>query len=112
MKFRLATSDDLKEHNIKPPTVSHTCQDEPCSEYDYKFYEEKGPGSDAGLEAVRWHDTMPVPITGPGVFLIMSFDAAEQVGRFVYHCHILKHEDRGLMAPIEVWDPSAPTVER
>jgi FtsP/CotA-like multicopper oxidase with cupredoxin domain len=37
------------------------------------------------------------------VFLIMSFDANEQIGRFVFHCHILKHEDNGLMAPIEVW---------
>ena len=43
----------------------------------------------------------------------MSFDdARHQVGRFVYHCHILKHEDRGLMAPIEVWDPSDVPVDR
>jgi hypothetical protein len=37
----------------------------------------------------------------------MSFDAKEQVGRYVFHCHILKHEDKGLMAPFEVWDPTA-----
>jgi len=24
------------------------------------------------------------------------------VGRFVYHCHILSHEDKGMMATIEV----------
>ena len=33
----------------------------------------------------------------------MSFTAKEQIGRYVYHCHILKHEDTGLMAPMEVW---------
>jgi FtsP/CotA-like multicopper oxidase with cupredoxin domain len=41
----------------------------------------------------------------------MSFDADEQVGRYVFHCHILKHEDSGLMAPIEVWK-SISTAER
>jgi suppressor of ftsI len=28
--------------------------------------------------------------------------APVQVGRFVFHCHILEHEDGGMMAPIEV----------
>jgi hypothetical protein len=28
------------------------------------------------------------------------------VGRFVFHCHVLKHEDRGMMASIEVTDAS------
>jgi FtsP/CotA-like multicopper oxidase with cupredoxin domain len=41
------------------------------------------------------------------VFVVMSFDTGQQLGRFVFHCHILKHEDKGLMAPIEVWGPSA-----
>ena len=42
----------------------------------------------------------------------MSYDAKEQLGRFVFHCHILKHEDNGLMAPIEVWNPRLETVDR
>jgi FtsP/CotA-like multicopper oxidase with cupredoxin domain len=37
----------------------------------------------------------------------MSFDADQQIGRYVFHCHILKHEDNGLMAPFEVWGPGA-----
>ena len=52
----------------------------------------------------RWHDTIPLP-PFQTVFLVMSFDAKQQIGRFVFHCHILKHEDVGLMAPIEVWEP-------
>ena len=30
------------------------------------------------------------------------FDRDEQLGRYVYHCHILEHEDKGMMAAIEV----------
>jgi len=140
IKFRLATATELQcTHKIKPPEISHTCPEppEPCSEPDYKFYrDDREPGAakeikcdhkpddkvsrDDRTPAARvesydplWHDTIPVPSKGPGVFLIMSFDdARHQVGRFVYHCHILKHEDRGLMAPIEVWDPSDVPVDR
>jgi len=112
MKFRLATRKELVEkYHIKPPKESHTCPDkEPCSQPDYRFYENDPKPGTAESEPV-WHDTIPVP-NGPGVFLIMSFDAKEQIGRFVVHCHILKHEDNGLMAPIEVWDPFAARVNR
>lgn len=114
MKFRLATGKELEEkYHITPPRESHTCPDpdkEPCSQPDYKFYENDPKFSTAESEPV-WHDTIPVP-NGPGVFLIMSFDAKEQIGRYVVHCHILKHEDNGLMAPIEVWDPYAVRVNR
>lgn len=48
-----------------------------------------------------WHDTFPVPARAR-VFLHVAFVAPEQVGRFVIHCHILEHEDKGMMAPFEV----------
>jgi hypothetical protein len=99
MKFRLATLDELLfVYHILPPRESHTCASNPaCNEPDYKYYDVFPDPK------TIWHDTIPVP---PGkVFVIMSFDARQQVGRFVYHCHILKHEDKGLMAPIEVWGP-------
>jgi FtsP/CotA-like multicopper oxidase with cupredoxin domain len=98
MKFRLATLDELFEHHIIPSTQSHTCANAKCMDPDYKLYD---PSPDP---KTIWHDTIPVP-AGKQVFLIMSFDAPQQIGRFVYHCHILKHEDKGLMAPIEVWGP-------
>jgi FtsP/CotA-like multicopper oxidase with cupredoxin domain len=103
MKFRLATPRDFKDYHLVPLGPSHTCTGE-CTEPDYKLYEEKDPSEDDPKSAPLWHDTIPVP---PGrVYLIMSFDAQQQVGRFVFHCHILKHEDKGLMAPIEVWAPA------
>ena len=75
-------------------------------------------------DMTAWHDTFPIPpamqylepdpanagkhiwVTDrnqPGsVRLIINFAADQQVGRFVFHCHILEHEDKGMMAPIEV----------
>jgi FtsP/CotA-like multicopper oxidase with cupredoxin domain len=108
MKFRLATLDELLfDYHILPPPESHTCTPESvctctpdagCTKPDYKRYDVVPDPK------TIWHDTIPVP---PGqVFIIMSFDDPLQVGRYVYHCHILKHEDKGLMAPIEVWKDS------
>jgi len=53
-----------------------------------------------------WHDTFPVPprkgdVNGR-VFVFIPFEAEEQVWRFVFHCHILEHEDDGMMAAMEV----------
>jgi FtsP/CotA-like multicopper oxidase with cupredoxin domain len=104
MKFRLATQKELEEHRIMPPLPSDSCGPSPseCLQPNYRFYDNQEP-IPGGAE---WHDTMPVPPFSK-VFIIMSFDAKQQIGRFVFHCHILKHEDNGLMAPIEVWEPTA-----
>jgi FtsP/CotA-like multicopper oxidase with cupredoxin domain len=99
MKFRLATKNDLKEHRITPPQNSISCTAGPC----YKLYDDSSTPENIN-PIIEWHDTIPVPGDDSLVFIIMSFDDENtQKGRFVYHCHILKHEDTGLMAPIEVW---------
>jgi suppressor of ftsI len=46
-------------------------------------------------------DIVEVPIRGE-VKVIIPFTNPTIVGRFVYHCHILSHEDKGMMATIEV----------
>lgn len=43
----------------------------------------------------------PDPAQAPAVVLLMDFRGAV-VGDFVYHCHILNHEDMGMMAIIRV----------
>jgi FtsP/CotA-like multicopper oxidase with cupredoxin domain len=53
------------------------------------------------------HDTIDVPHwtgTGPypSVTLLMDFTDPGIAGTFVYHCHILNHEDRGMMGSILV----------
>jgi FtsP/CotA-like multicopper oxidase with cupredoxin domain len=50
-------------------------------------------------------DTVNVPERG-SVTLRIPFTHPEIVGRFMYHCHILEHEDKGMMAQIEVYDPA------
>jgi FtsP/CotA-like multicopper oxidase with cupredoxin domain len=46
-------------------------------------------------------DIIDVPIRGE-VKVVIPFTNPLIVGRFVYHCHILSHEDKGMMATIEV----------
>ena len=38
----------------------------------------------------------------PSVKLRMDFSDPNTVGTFLYHCHILKHEDMGMMGSIQV----------
>lgn len=49
-------------------------------------------------------DTVNVPIHGE-VKIRVAFTDPIIVGRFMFHCHILEHEDKGMMAQMEVYDP-------
>ena len=42
------------------------------------------------------------------VRVIIPFDNPVIVGKFVYHCHIIQHEDQGMMATIYVQEPGGP----
>jgi FtsP/CotA-like multicopper oxidase with cupredoxin domain len=61
-----------------------------------------------------WLDTVTVPYAThvgntvkPGVVhLLMDFRDPVIVGTFVFHCHILEHEDYGMMAKIQVVGPA------
>lgn len=59
----------------------------------------------------QFYDTYQVPywVGGgpyPSITAKLDFRGAT-VGDFVYHCHILKHEDRGMMAIIRVQKPAS-----
>jgi suppressor of ftsI len=60
----------------------------------------------AAQPANSLHDTVNLPyaVNGrPGVVkIIIPFTDPNIVGKFVYHCHILEHEDHGMMATIQV----------
>lgn len=49
-------------------------------------------------------DNIPLP-PKTRVLLKIDFDGPK-LGRFVFHCHILEHEDKGMMATIRVADPT------
>jgi len=90
-KFRLANADDLKAYGIDPSSVRLDSGLGP-----------KASASDVTNDRDVWHDTLPIKGGSEKIFIVINFDAEEQLGRYVYHCHILKHEDTGLMAPMRV----------
>ena len=51
-------------------------------------------------------DTVRIPERG-AVTIRIAFTDPNMVGRFLYHCHVLKHEDKGMMANIEIYNPYA-----
>ena len=51
-------------------------------------------------------DDVQVPEMGE-VKLLVPFTDPVVIGEFVYHCHVLKHEDHGMMATIEVYRQGA-----
>jgi len=70
---------------------------------------------------LAWHDSLPVaPYSLPDAAgarvegtttLYIPFFAAEQEGLYPVHCHILEHEDKGMMAAIMVLPGMAPPSE-
>ncbi|MEV7185173.1 multicopper oxidase family protein [Kitasatospora sp. NPDC093102] len=56
----------------------------------------------------RWYDTINVPARGNAV-LRVRFD--DFTGRTVLHCHILNHEDKGMMAVLDIV-PDGPASPR
>jgi suppressor of ftsI len=59
-------------------------------------YSENG----ALLAAPEWLDTINVPFNNGTVDLIMDFTDPVIRGMSVFHCHLLNHEDKGMMAKI------------
>lgn len=47
-------------------------------------------------------------IVEPNVEVVIRSHYERYVGRFVMHCHILAHEDAGMMRLIEIFDPARP----
>jgi len=66
-----------------------------------------------------WRDTILLPyahvvngVRQPGeVKLLMDFRDPVIAGTFVFHCHILEHEDYGMMAKIQVIGPANATAQ-
>ena len=60
-----------------------------------------------------YHDVVTLPAAAsevdPSVVkVVIPFTDPVILGEFVYHCHIIQHEDQGMMANILVIDPNAP----
>ena len=55
--------------------------------------------SDRPIRDPHWLDTVNVPVGG-SVDVIMDFTDPIIRGMSVFHCHLLNHEDKGMMAKI------------
>lgn len=61
-----------------------------------------GPGAPIAKHEEGWRDTFQVE---PGVWLSVAGKFAGATGQFMYHCHILDHEDEGMMRPFVIHPP-------
>jgi FtsP/CotA-like multicopper oxidase with cupredoxin domain len=50
-------------------------------------------------DAHGWQDTVALPIGGE---VVMRMQFNDFTGKYVFHCHILAHEDNGMMAVVDV----------
>ena len=87
----------VKNANLDGPHVFHIHQ------LDFLVEAVNGvPVASKGLQ-----DTAFIPPNGT-VTLLIPFIEPWTLGRFVYHCHYLPHEDNGMMANIVVANPAPP----
>ena len=52
-----------------------------------------------------WKDTIPIPPDQTARFLAQFTDYADPTAPYMFHCHLLRHEDRGLMGQFVVVRP-------
>ena len=61
------------------------------------------------VEFTGLRDTITLPIRSE-VKVVIPFDDPVQLGGFVYHCHVLDHEDKGMMQIVVVYDSNDKTA--
>jgi len=62
-----------------------------------------------------WFDTFPLPMansTGTNGYIVIRQEYNDFTGQFVMHCHILGHEERGMMQLLEIAASGAATPAR
>lgn len=69
---------------------------------DFQVLSISDPETEIELDPVWYTDTVPLP---PGGEVVLRMLFPDFTGRFVYHCHFLIHEDRGMMGVIDVAAP-------
>ena len=58
-----------------------------------------------------WFDTFPLPLATDATtfgYIVIRQRYEDFAGQFVMHCHILGHEERGMMQLLEIASPTAP----
>lgn len=81
--------------------VNHTLMDHPFHLHGYRFLVESVNGEQPAYRG--WKDTVNVPGSPGGnveMRLIVPFE--DNPGNWVYHCHVLRHVQLGMMGELEV----------
>ena len=91
--WEVTNTNDMADGMIHPFHV-HGCQ----------FQVLKRDGGPVYANEHGWKDTIGV---NPGETVLIKIQFTKP-GVFMYHCHILEHEDTGMMAQIEIYDPKHP----
>jgi FtsP/CotA-like multicopper oxidase with cupredoxin domain len=80
--------------------------------HDVQFQVLDVDGEDPPPKLSGWKDTIQLPPRVP-VRLIMAFeDYADPSSPYMYHCHLLRHEDEGMMGQFVVVEPGEQAGER
>ena len=98
--------------DIEEWTIQNTAQEAHVfhiHQLDFQVTEINGqPKPFTGYQDVVTLPPAPTADTPSVVKVIIPFDNPVIVGKFVYHCHIIQHEDQGMMASIFVQEPGGP----
>ncbi|MCD4533424.1 multicopper oxidase domain-containing protein [Nocardioides sp. cx-169] len=76
--------------------------------HDVQFAVESVDGRAPPPELAGWKDTVFVPPGGEVELLVRFSDYTDPDLPYMYHCHLLRHEDRGMMGQFVVVERGAP----
>jgi FtsP/CotA-like multicopper oxidase with cupredoxin domain len=89
--------------HVNPFQIIHVAYDSTADAQNAPLYDQVNAAAARG--APLWFDTFPLPLTNgegtPGHIVIRQ-QYADFTGRFVMHCHILGHEERGMMQLLQI----------
>ena len=88
LRWRISEGSDLMLH----PVHIHGCQ--------FRIISRDGKPPEA--ERVGWKDVAPISAGGVTEVLVRFPHPADQIAPYMAHCHILEHEDSGMMAQFTV----------
>ena len=73
--------------------------------HDVQFVIESLDGDPPPPELAGWKDTVFLPEGSEADLLVRFTDYADPDTPYMYHCHLLRHEDAGMMGQFVVVEP-------
>jgi bilirubin oxidase len=100
-------------NNIEVWTLNNqTMVAHPFHMHDIQFWLLDRDGVPVPANEQGWKDVVLVMPMGTARFITRFTDFVNPVVPYMYHCHILSHEDEGMMGQFRVIDPNAATSDQ